>query len=612
MPMRWRGWYAFIPAGLAILTSLNTVWNGFVADDSKQVVSSLFIRDAANLPLAFTTSVWSFATSDITFAVDSYYRPLFNVLFTINYALFGLAPWGWHLMNVLIHAAVSTLVFVAFRELSGRPWLACTAAALFSVHPVHAESIAWVSGITDPLMAVFLLAAFYFYLRYQKRRRYGLLAAALGFYFLALLSKETALALPLLAACCEVFYFKESGSRTQRIWRAAILGALFAAPTAGYFLMRYHALGGALLGSGPRYETAAALLTVPLAIIKYLKLMAVPAGFSYQHLTAFVDSVKSFSFVAPLALVIVLGAGVTLARSRLLVFSALWFILTLAPALAVLRQLDPEYLVADRYLYVPSIGVSVAAAIGLEWLARRRIKGLNLKLISPAIAAALVVVFGVACILQNRVWRDELSLYRNCVEVEPKSPAARTSLSHAYFDAGMPREADTEGRTALELDPQFASAHLNLSYYASRTGRLDRAIEYLEEGVSKIPETPMTRFRLATMYLNLGLLYAQQKNFARGEENLLKSIEIWPRAVGWYYAGQFYFDQGRYDDALTMYNQTASRVTNRFAAIHLRLAWTYDKLGQPEQARASYERFLEMAPAIDENRPNVVRRISQL
>src|SRR6185503_3228338 len=157
--IKWRGVYALIPGAFALLVSINTLWNGFASDDGQQVLKNDFIKTFSNLPRAFTSSVWSFTTSDIIFTVDPYYRPLFTSLFTINYAIFGTKAWGWHLINLLMHVSVTLLVFLVIKEATERKWTALIAATLFAVHPVHAESVAWVSGVTDPLLALFLLAA---------------------------------------------------------------------------------------------------------------------------------------------------------------------------------------------------------------------------------------------------------------------------------------------------------------------------------------------------------------------------------------------------------------------------------------------------------------------
>ena len=224
-----------IPVTLSILVSINSLWNDFASDDERQVLNNEFIKTLANLPKAFTSSVWAFMGGDIVFTADSYFRPLFTSLFTINYAIFGAQPWGWHLVNVIIHAGVTALVFFVVQEVTDRKRTGLIAASLFAVHPIHAESVAWVSGVTDPLMSVFVLSSFYFYLRYRKRSARHYLAVAVLLYFFGLLSKETALALVPVIAYCELFWVPGSLSIKQRIVRVAWLGGLFSLPTVSYF-----------------------------------------------------------------------------------------------------------------------------------------------------------------------------------------------------------------------------------------------------------------------------------------------------------------------------------------------------------------------------------------
>jgi tetratricopeptide (TPR) repeat protein len=573
---RKRAVHAAAPAALAFLASLNSLWNGWVADDFTQIVTSVPLRKLSNIPLSFVTSVWSYATADSVVTVDSYYRPLFMTLFTINYAIAGLAPWAWHLINVLIHAAVTLLVFVTIKELTSRPAIAALTAALFAVHPVHAESVAWVSGITDPLLSLFLLPAFLFYL-------------------VALFAKETALALPLLIAYCEIFHFKE-GAFKNRLKRAVLLSSLLAPPTIFYVIIRYIALNGILFGTGPQYPFNFALMTIPLAILKYLKLMSLPWGQSYQHYTEFVTSMAAKEFLLPLIGVCLVIAALIYLRSRMMWFGAVWFILVLAPALLAMRQFDREYLLQDRYLYIPSIGFCLAAALMIDKLSDRW--GVKL---SATIAIVLILVFGAANVRQNRMWKDGETIFANCVDTDPGSAEAHLSLGRIYFESGRVRDGDEHVQKALELAPGNPSPYLLLSFFARQRGKLDQSIEYIERGIAVVPQTPVTRFKLATLHLNLALLYGQTRNLEVEEHHLLKSIEIWPRATGWFHAGQFYLEQARYQEAITMFEKARSNVPEKFSQIHLKLGQTYDRLGQTESARAEYQRFLELAPDAPES-----------
>jgi tetratricopeptide (TPR) repeat protein len=202
-------------------------------------------------------------------------------------------------------------------------------------------------------------------------------------------------------------------------------------------------------------------------------------------------------------------------------------------------------------------------------------------------------------------------VFQNCVTQEPLSAEARSSLARAYYEAGRIRNADEQARMALDLSPSLPSVYLTRSYFLHQLGRLDGAIEELERGGAAVVEGPVTRYKLATMYLNLGLLYQQKKDSERAEQALRRSLEIWPRAVGWYYAGEFYFDQGRYEEALEMFKLAWTNVPRRYAPIHLKLARTYDRLGDTEGARAGYEKYLELAPGSAES-AEVSRRLAQL
>jgi len=573
--------YPIVPGLLAVLASLNTLWNGFAGDDYQQILSNQLIRELKNIPFTFTNSVWSFATSDITFSVDSYYRPLFNVLLSINYAIFGTTPWGWHLVNVLIHTCVTLLVFKVLFELTGQRWISVASACLFAVHPAHAESVAWLSGVTDPLMALLVLPGFYFYLRYRTTDRKRYLALTLIAYLLALLCKETAVAFPLILLYCDVFHFTEREGMKRRVQQALILGVELLLPTVVYFLMRYQVIGSVLFGSGPRYPLGPALLTIPLALAKYLKLMVVPVGYSYQHLTYFVDTFGSVRFLAPMALVVALAGCILLTRSK-------------------------------RYLYVPSIGLCLAASLALRWLATRESFGAAREKVALAALGLIVAGLGSVYFAQNRVWNNTISLLRNCIAVEPFSGRAYSTISQSYFLAGNPREAEAAARQAIALEPQFTGGYTNLSYFNKQYGKLDQAVDYLEQAISVVEVSPMTRNNLATVHLNLGLLYSDRKDTVRAEENMRRSVELWSRGVGWHSLGMFYLNQQRYEEAKDAFEQAARQVPPRYAAIHASLGTVYERLGDTARARAEYSRYLALALPNAAERGDVQKRLSAL
>ena len=611
----WRemhmGLYAAIPAVLAVLTSLNSLWNQFAFDDKQQVLGNEFIKRLSNLPLLFTSSVWAFSDSLQSASRDPYYRPMFMGLFTVNYSIFGTAAWGWHLVNVLVHVGVTLLVWLVVKEMTDRKGVATIAAALFAVHPAHSESVAWISGVTDPLMALFVLTSFYFYLRFKKTGRKSLMALGLVLFLPAALTKETAFALPLVIACCEIFYFRGAQGLWKRTASAATIALLFCVPAVVYFVMRYIALGRLLAPPGSRFESITAVLTGPLVILKYLGLLLVPIGYNLHHYTAPVGSFLKFSFIGPLILVGAMAAALVLSKSRDLWFAGSWFLIWLLPPLAGLSLFEPEYFVQERYLYLPSVGVCLALAMGIERLATLRMFKLSKEMTATAVTAAVLILFSFVYIKQNSVWMNTLSLFQHCADSNPGLTEPLILLSTEYYVEGNRQKAEEETRRALEMRPDCLDALIYLSQFAYNDGKLDSAIEYLENARSALTDGPQHRGYLARICGDLGTLYAERKDFELAESFLRRAVEVMPYPLNWFALGNYYFDRGRYAEALEMYELTEAATSKKYAPLRLKLARTYDRLGQTQRARDEYNKYLDLAPNA-KDRSEIFRRLSQL
>jgi protein O-mannosyl-transferase len=608
---QWKRWYVLLPVMLALLTSINGLENEFAYDDNHQILRNDFIKNWSNLPQAFTSSVWSFLNTNINAAQDVYFRPLFTVLFMVNHALFGTQAWGWHLVNVLIHTTVTYFVFIVCREISGRNWLAFITAALFAVHPVHAESVAWISGITDPLMALFALPSFYYYLKYRKEGRRYELVMMLTFYFLALMSKETALSLPVIIAYCELFYFKEGAPFVQRVTQLARLAAFFVLPVATYFAVRYNAFGNVVPSGSLRYPPSVVITTIPLLIVKYLKLMMIPSGYSILHFTAPGPSVASLNFLLPIALLLAIGVALIFLKSRLLWFASVWFIVWLSLSLWGFSGFYPLYSIQERYLYLPSLGVCLAVALGIEWIASLRPLKSYGPLAAGLVATCLVVVFSFVYIKQNRVWKNDITLDQNAVQVDPQNPYSYTFLALAHFSLRNYQEAKINTQTALDIDPTCIDAYLQLSVYSHREGKIDEGIKYLELAEARVPDTVQKRGYLGKIYGKLGFLYNEKKDFKKAEENLRKAVELTPVIRTWYDLGEFYLKQGDNEKALEMFEKVVAQANHTFAPIHLDLARAYDRLGQLQRAKDEYNRYVKLAP-YSKDRDEALKRLLEL
>ncbi len=253
---RWRSslqravpWAAISLILLAtFLVYSNTLGFKFVYDDRGQILANVQVHAWRYLPHYFFERVWSFAYPGIR---GNYYRPLFLLFLLLNYKIFGPYAAGWHLVSVAAHMGVTVLVYLLARRLTGDEGTALIAALIFGLHPVHIESVAWISGITDPLLALFLLPAFLCYLnaREQAAHRRSWLAGSLALYGLAMLSKETALILPILIFTFEWLWQDApgpSGLRLvfERTRTAAARIIPFLLLTFVYLAVRWHVLEG--------------------------------------------------------------------------------------------------------------------------------------------------------------------------------------------------------------------------------------------------------------------------------------------------------------------------------------------------------------------------------
>jgi len=173
---------------------------------------------------------------------------------------------------------------------------------------------------------------------------------------------------------------------------------------------------------------------------------------------------------------------------------------------------------------------------------------------------------------------------------------AHSSLARVYADAGRSREATEEANTALKLDPNSSNAYLVLSYLAFRNHKIDDAIIVLQKGLAIIPIDGTTRAGVATMQLNLAMLYQQQTDVARADGEFREAIRTLPRPVAWFRAGQFYLEQSRYSEARAMFEEAMNHLPGRYAPIYLKLGQVYEGLGQPAAARAYYEKYIELSP----------------
>jgi len=472
-------------AASAVAVYARTLTFKFVYDDLVQIVLNPRVQSWHYFPQYFTKGVWVQATP-----IDNYYRPVFLTWLLLNHTLFGMHEWGWHLTNILLHAGASVLVYYVARRVLQQDAPALAAALLFALTPVHVESVAWVSGSTDPLLAIFFLGA---YLAFWKSKEaegrlkpwWTLLAGAL--FLLSMLTKETAAALlPLVAADFWLFDRGEATSKTSRPRKAIAATVPFLVAFTLYMVLRVmalHSVGAAIRTPMP---ATTLLMTWPWLLAFYLKKLfwAVPLSQFYD--APYVSSPTLSQFWLPLTGVVAFAAVLCWWYRRtkrpVIPWASLWMLLPLLPTMDV-RVFYPHEYAHDRYLYIPSVGFCVLAAEFLwqlpwsRWVAATREHAFRW-----ATASLIAALFAAAAWDQSIFWANELNLYARGAQVSPKyGTNAMNNLVPHLMAAGRTEEAMQTVREVARRRPQDIMSQFNAGSILLRLGRYEEAEGYFEK-----------------------------------------------------------------------------------------------------------------------------------
>jgi hypothetical protein len=433
---------------------------------------------------------------------------------------------------------------------------------IFAVHPTHIESVAWISGVTDPLCALFVLGSFLAYLRARDAGsstgdRIGWQVAALALYALAMMSKETAIVVPALLVAYEWLVVKRDSLVAQ-----ARRATPFVVITGAYLLVRHWVLFGFMHPEA--YSLKSILLTLPRVLWFYTHELVWPVGLSVFYDTPFVDRPGLWDFYLPLAGVVVFAVAVACLarRSRPAAFGAGWMLAMLAPALVGMYVFIPEELAHDRYLYLPSIGFALIVAVALRQLSSKGelFGGPRLQM-GVTIALGGILAAGTAA--QNIYWTNDLILYAHGMSVAPRNVVAINHLANELFKRKKPNSALALYRESLSIKPQQWQAHFALGITLHELGDYPQAISVLEQGVQVAPQN-------SEQYYFLGLSYLALQNYPRAEQNLRRAQQRNPRRPGLNHAlATALLKQGKIEEAKDALRAEVGLTQDRGAAEEL-------------------------------------------
>jgi protein O-mannosyl-transferase len=611
------------------------------------------IKDNPKVPAGLTWDgiKWSFTTM-----YGSNWFPLIWLSFMLDRTIFGTWAGGFHLVNVAFHIANTLLLFWVLKRYSKSLWASFFVAALFALHPLHVESVAWVTERKDTLSTLFWLLTMLAYLRYVEIPTTKRYVAICVVYALGLMSKSMLVTLPLVLLLMDYWPLKrllpeESGkgvSIGRLIWEKAPLFILSAAASVVTFIAQQSTGAMMRLSAIPiGYRIENAMVSYCDYLVKMVR--PIRLAVFYPHPAKEIASWKVAVAVAILMAITIVV--ILLRRRRYLLVGWLWYLGTLVPVIGVV-QVGGQAM-ADRYTYVPLTGIFIILAwLAGDIVAQRRFR----QVLAGVAASAILGVLGVMTFVQVSYWHDTMSLFKHAAAVTKDNYVAHSIMGVRYAEKGemeaamrafdiilkmTPKEADTlynvaksldmQGKTdkalefynrVLALVPDDADTHGALALIEVRNGNLDRAIELYKEGLDKKPDDGGLHGGLGSLYLQMGrveeavtelekavklksdsLIYGNlgMAVLAKGDgdmamAHLNKAIKLDPaNAEAHYNLGNCYFSQDLLTKAVVEYEK-AIKIKPKYVKAYGNLAVSYARMGLADEALANFRKVVELEP----------------
>jgi tetratricopeptide (TPR) repeat protein len=529
--------------------------------------------------------VWVFTHADCAF-----YHPLTMLSVMGDYQLHGLHAGGYHLTNVLLHTASVILLFLILRQMTGALWRSAFVAAVFAIHPLRVESVAWVSERKDVLSAFFFMLTLGAYARYVRKPssliRYLMVAAA---FALALLSKPTVVTLPFVLLLLDYWplrRFEQPGPVHQAeyfgIPRRLILEKIpLLALAAGACAMTVLAEGKAI-ASIDSISMPSRIGNALVSYALYLRQMVWPEGLAAFY--PYPGKSHPFWTMALSFLLLALITGGVLAfrrKRRWLLTGWFWYLGMLTPMIGIVQV--GSFAHADRMTYLPQIGIYMAVTwLVAEWQVSRGLLG--------GMMTGVVAVLMVCAWQQTAYWKDSVTLWTHTVACTSDNAFTSLGLGDALIQTGRVEEAIPHYQKALEINPDLAEAHNNLGNALLQKGKVDEAIAHYQKALE-------IKADYAEAHNSLGNALLQEGKVDEAISHFQKALQLKPGLAEAHYNLGVALDQmGRVDKAIADY-QKALEINPDNAKAHTNLGQDYLQEGNVKEAIPHFQRALQIEPA---------------
>ena len=510
--------------------------------------------------------------------------PLTTLSHMLDCQVFGVNAAENHLVNVLLHAAAVVLLFLVLRDMTGKLWRSAFVAAVFAIHPLRAESVAWVSERKDVLSAFIFMLIILIYVRNVRQPSRTRYAAVILLFPLGLLAKNTLVTLPFVLLLLDWWPLKRmqppTGAMLRKLAREKIpLFAISAAASVATALITGDIPVGHQLPAWVRVENA--LITY----VTYMGQMVFPVGLASPYPYP-PNGASSWQAALALILLAAISAGVFVCRKKLpfLLVGWLWYLGMLVPLIGLMQI--SYYAHADRYTYLPGIGLAIAATWAVaEWSAGWKFRRAVLGGAMAVIIAALMI----CARKQTTYWKDSVTLWNRALSCTSGNNFAAYNMAIALHDLGRLDEAVVYYQQALKMNTNDFQAECSLGTTLMEQGQSDKAIACFQKTLEIEPN-------YAQAHCNLGNALLQRGQTGEAVIHFQRAVAIQPDyAKARYDLANVLFDQGHLDEAVGHY-QKALETEPGFVEARYNLGNALLNLGRFDEAIAQFRTVLKMKP----------------
>ncbi len=564
-------------------------------DDPEYVTENYQVKTGLNLE----SIKWAFTTN-----CAANWHPLTWLSHMADCELFGLKPWGHHLMNLLGHIANTLLLFAFLKMITGAMWRSAFVAAAFALHPLHVESVAWVAERKDVLSTLFWMLTMISYFQYARKTSKGWYAVTLVFFAMGLMSKPMLVTLPFVLLLMDYWPLE----RTKNIREGKISGRLvfeklplFALAAAASIVTFLVQRSGGAVTSVETLPLQTRLMNAVLSYARYIFKMFWPNDlavvYPFEHN---ISIAETFGAAILLALITIIAVRM-MAKQKYFLVGWLWYVGTLVPVIGLVQVGDQA--LADRYTYVPLIGLFIIAAWGAAELVQKR------KYQKELIWTAGILVLAAMAIktyIQVGYWKDNFTLFTHTLAVTKNNSIIHGSLGAAYADAGEYEKAIKECQESINIRPKNADAYCNLANAYENLGRCEEAIDFANKAIKIIGAEKYKRNNvLVKIYNNLGVAYGKLGRYKEAIDVLKESIRLMPNYDNSHYnLGYAYGKLEQDEEAMKEYREVL-KISPNFCLAHNNIGVLYLKQGKNKEAIEAFKQAVRAKPDYAEARYNL-------